>query len=63
MVRSLSEVPALISPDADQYRISASIDINDRDAVDRLADRLGAMFCIDAIEVRGECPCPTQTHT
>jgi hypothetical protein len=49
--------------DAEQCRISASIDVNDRDAVDRLAHRLGAMFCIDAIEVRGECPCPTPTHT
>lgn len=47
--------------DADQYRISASIDIKDRDAVERLARRVGAMFCIDAVKVRGECQCPTPT--
>lgn len=47
--------------EADQYRISACIDVNDRDAVDRLARRVGAMFCIDTVEVRGECPCPMPT--
>jgi len=47
--------------DADQCRISASIDINDRDAVDRLARRVGAMFCVDTVEVRGEYQCPTPT--
>lgn len=40
---------------ADDYRISASIDINDRDVVDRLARRVGAMVCIGAVEVTGEC--------
>ncbi len=45
----------------DQYRISASIDISDRDAVDRLGRRVGAMFCIDTGEVRGECQCPMPT--
>jgi hypothetical protein len=50
--------------DADQCRISASIDINDRDAVDRLARRLSAMFCVDAVEVRGEChPIPASCAT
>ena len=47
--------------DANECRISASIDINDRDVIDRLARRVGALFCIDAIEVRGECQCPTPT--
>jgi len=45
--------------DADACRISASIDIDDRDIIDRLVRRVGALFCIDAIEVRGECQCPT----
>jgi len=44
--------------DADACRISASIDIDDRDIIDRLVRRVGALFCIDAIEVRGECQCP-----
>ena len=44
--------------DVDQCRISASIDINDRDAVDRLARRVGGLFCIDTVEVRGESQCP-----
>lgn len=47
--------------EADQYRISACIDISDRDAVDRLARRVGAMFCIDTVEVRGGCQCPMST--
>ena len=47
--------------DASECRISASIDIDDRDAVDRIARRVGALFCIDAIEVRGESQCPTPT--
>lgn len=47
--------------DANECRISASIDIDDRDLVDRLARRVGALFCIDAIEVRGESQCATPT--
>ena len=47
--------------DADQYRISASIDIKDRDAVERLARRVGGLFCIDTVEVRGESQCPMPT--
>ena len=47
--------------EASECRISASIDIDDRDIVDRLVRRVGALFCIDAIEVRGECQCPTPT--
>jgi hypothetical protein len=39
--------------DADEYRISASIDISDRDAVDRLARRVGTLVCVGAVEVRG----------
>ena len=46
---------------ASECRISASIDIDDRDAVDRIARRVGALFCIDAVEVRGESQCPTPT--
>ncbi|RXH02384.1 hypothetical protein EAS61_02675 [Bradyrhizobium zhanjiangense] len=41
--------------EADVYRISASIDITDRDAIDRLARRVGTVVCIGAVEVRGEC--------
>ncbi|MBR0725995.1 hypothetical protein [Bradyrhizobium manausense] len=49
--------------DANACRISASIDINDRDVIDRLVRRVGALFCIDAIEVRGESQCPTPTSS
>jgi hypothetical protein len=45
------------------YRISASIDINDRDVVDRLARRVGTMVCIGAVEVRGECQCAASGAT
>jgi hypothetical protein len=45
--------------EADDYRISASIDIDDRDAVERLARRVGTMFCIGAVEVRSECEVAT----
>ncbi len=48
---------------ADTYRISAAIDINDRDAVDRLVRRVGTMVCIGAVEVRGECCCATSGAT
>jgi hypothetical protein len=41
--------------DADEYLISTSIDIGDRDAVDRLARRVGTMVCVGAVEVRGGC--------
>jgi hypothetical protein len=41
--------------EADECRISVSIDIDDRDAIDRLARRVGTMVCIGAIEVRGKC--------
>ncbi|MBR1167884.1 MULTISPECIES: hypothetical protein [Bradyrhizobium] len=49
--------------DSNACRISASIDIDDRDVVDRLVRRVGALFCIDAIEVRGESQCPTPTSS
>jgi len=39
---------------ADQCRISASIEIDDREAVDRLARRVGTLFCIGTVEVRSE---------
>ncbi len=42
---------------ADDYRISASFDIDDRDVVARLARRIATMVCIGAVEVRGECQC------
>lgn len=40
--------------EADQYRIQASIDVGDRDIIDRLARRVGAIVGVGAIEVRGE---------
>jgi hypothetical protein len=42
---------------ADDYRIFASFDINDRDVVERLARRIATMVCIGAVEVRGEYQC------
>jgi acetolactate synthase regulatory subunit len=48
---------------ADDCRISASIDIDDRDVVDRLARRVGTMVCIGAIQVRGESACATSGAT
>lgn len=40
--------------EADQYRIQASIDVGDRDIIDRLARRVGAIVGVGMIEVRGE---------
>ena len=56
---------AAVSAEAqgNDYRISASIDIDGRDIVDRLACRVGTMVCIDAVEVRGECQCPAAGAT
>lgn len=64
-VAGLRLAAVIARADADQCRISASIDINDRDAVDRLARRHGAMFCIDTIEVtdEGQCPMPSSCLT
>ncbi|WP_156947396.1 hypothetical protein [Bradyrhizobium sp. WSM3983] len=47
----------------DECRISASIDISDRDTVDKLARRVGSMVCIGTVDVRSECerPIPIQT--
>jgi hypothetical protein len=48
---------------ADDYRISASIDANDRDVVDKLARRVGTMVCIGAVEVRSDCRCAASGAT
>jgi hypothetical protein len=40
--------------EAGQYRIQASIDVGDREVIDRLARRVGAIVGVGAIEVRGE---------
>ncbi|MGY8678796.1 hypothetical protein Q2941_13505 [Bradyrhizobium sp. UFLA05-153] len=60
-VAGLRLVAVSARAEANECRISASIDIDDRDIIDRLARRVGALFCIDAIEVRGECQCPNPT--
>ncbi len=41
--------------EAGEYRIRASIDVRDREAVDRLARRVGTMIGVAAIEVSREC--------
>jgi len=41
--------------EAGRYRIQASIDVGDREIVDRLARRIGAIIGVAAIEVRHEC--------
>ena len=40
--------------EAGEYRIRASIDVGDREAVDRLARRVGSMIGVAAIEVSRE---------
>ena len=45
---------------ADECRISASIDIDDRDVVERFARRVGSIFCIGAVELRRECDAAMQ---
>ena len=40
--------------EADKYRIQASIDVGDRDIIERLARRVGAIVGVGAIEVKGE---------
>jgi acetolactate synthase regulatory subunit len=47
--------------EAGEYRIRASIDVGDREIVDRLARRVGKMIGVAAIEVRGECQCAIPT--
>ena len=49
----LSAVNAQVA--AGECRISATIDIDDRDAVERFARRVGTLFCIDTVEVRSLC--------
>lgn len=39
--------------EAGEYKIQASIDVRDRQAVERLARRVGAIIGVAAIEVRG----------
>ena len=40
--------------EAGEYRIRASIDVGDREAVDRLARRVGSMIGVAAIKVSSE---------
>jgi len=42
------------SAEAGNYRIRASIDVRDREVVEKLARRIGSMVCIAAINVTGE---------
>jgi acetolactate synthase regulatory subunit len=48
---------AAVSAQADegQYRIRASLDVTDREIVDRIAHRIRSVVGVAAIEVRGEC--------
>ena len=48
---------AAVSAEADEgnYRIRASLDVSDRDIVDRIAHRIRSVVGVVAIEVRGEC--------
>jgi hypothetical protein len=52
---------AAVSAHADdgEYRISASLDVADREIVDRIAHRIGAIVGVGAIEVKGACPAPS----
>ena len=38
-----------------EYTIRASLDVRDREIVDRLAHRIGSIVGVGAIEVSGEC--------
>jgi hypothetical protein len=46
-----------------EYRICASLDVSDREIVDRIAHRVSSLICVGAIEVRvnslGACPAPS----
>jgi acetolactate synthase regulatory subunit len=47
---------AAADPDTgDEYTIRASLDVSDREIVDRLAHRIGSIVGVGAIEVSGEC--------
>jgi folate-dependent phosphoribosylglycinamide formyltransferase PurN len=48
---------AAVSAEADEgnYWIRASLDVSDRDIVDRIAHRIRSVVGVVAIEVRGEC--------
>jgi hypothetical protein len=39
-----------------EYRISASLDVADREIVDRIAQRIGSLVGVGVIEVRGGLP-------
>jgi acetolactate synthase regulatory subunit len=41
--------------EAGEYRIEASIDVSDREVVDRLARRVSSIIGVAAVEVRDEC--------
>jgi acetolactate synthase regulatory subunit len=41
--------------DAGEYTIRASLDVSDREIVDRLAHRIRSIVGVAAIEVSGEC--------
>ena len=41
--------------EAGEYRVRASIDVDDREIVDRLARRVGTMIGVAAIEVSSKC--------
>jgi hypothetical protein len=44
----------------DGCQICASIDVDDHDVVERFARRVGAIFCVGAVEVRRECDAAMQ---
>jgi acetolactate synthase regulatory subunit len=46
---------AAAGPDTSEYTIRASLDVSDREIVDRLAHRIGSIVGVGAIEVSGEC--------
>jgi acetolactate synthase regulatory subunit len=48
----LAEVSA--QAEADKYRIQASIDVGDREIIDRLARRVGAIVGVVTIQVSGK---------
>lgn len=41
--------------DAGEYTIRASLDVSDREIVDRLARRITSIVGVDAMQVSGEC--------
>ena len=41
--------------EAGGYKIRATLDVSDRDTIDRLAGRVGAIIGVGALEVRQQC--------